>query len=176
MMHMLPFRSARRTTAAATVVILLTGLLIWPGGARGQSPALPEGLLSQVSGRRAYEHILELSQRIGPHVAGTPEDKTAGTYIARQLAGDGYAVDWQAFPFPFFVVHAVALTVPSAPGLTLHPHPMLYAPSTRDGGLTAELVNIGLARPDDIRGKSLAGKIALIQRGDMTFREKASNA
>ena len=174
MPHTRPFHSHRR--AMATVIaLLLTVPLIRPGAVSGQSPTALDGILSQVSGQRAYRHIVEIAQRIGPHVAGTPEDRMAGEYIARQLSGDGYVVEWQPFPFSYFVVRAVALTVPSSPALVLHPHAMLYAPSTPDGGLTAELVDVGLGRPDDIRGKSLAGKIALIQRGGMTFRDKASN-
>ena len=174
MPHTRPFHSHRR--AMATVIaLLLTVPLIRPGAVSGQSPTALDGILSQVSGQRAYRHIVEIAQRIGPHVAGTPEDRMAGEYIARELSGDGYVVEWQPFPFSYFVVRAVALTVPSSPALVLHPHAMLYAPSTPDGGLTAELVDVGLGRPDEIRGKSLAGKITLIQRGGMTFRDKASN-
>ena len=174
MPHTRPFHSHRR--AMATVIaLLLTVPLIRPGAVSGQSPTALDGILSQVSGQRAYRHIVEIAQRIGPHVAGTTEDRMTGEYIARQLSGDGYVVEWQPFPFSYFVVRAVALTVPSSPALVLHPHAMLYAPSTPDGGLTAELVDVGLGRPDEIRGKSLAGKIALIQRGGMTFRDKATN-
>ncbi|HKV43425.1 MAG TPA: M20/M25/M40 family metallo-hydrolase, partial [bacterium] len=132
--------------------------------------------LSQVSGRRAYEHVLALSQRIGPHVAGSPQDRPSGAYIARQLEGDGYAVEWQAFQFPFFGVRAVALSVPSAPTVVLHPNAMVYSPSTVDGGIAAEVVDVGLARPEDVRAKPPAGKIALILRGGMTFAEKVKNA
>src|SRR5437016_8375028 len=148
---------------------------VWPGAVTGQAAALPD-VLSEVSGRRAYEQVLALSQRIGPHVAGTPEDRTSGEYIARRLTDDGYAVEWQEFQFPFFAVRAVALTVPASPSVALHPHAMLYSPSTDDGGITAELADAGIGRPEDIRGASLAGKIALIQRGSILLREKAQNA
>ena len=175
MPHARQFLLGRRATATV-VALVLTMALIRPGAVLGQSPPALEGILSQVSGQRAYQHILEIAQRIGPHVAGTPEDRRAGEYIARQLTGDGYAVEWQAFPFSFFAVRAVTLAVPSSPALVFHPHAMLYTPSTPDGGVTAQLVDVGLGRPDDIRGKALAGKIALIQRGGATFRDKASNA
>jgi aminopeptidase YwaD len=146
-----------------------------PGRVPGQT-ALPAELLREVSGARAYQHVLALSQRLGPHVAGTPEDRTSATYIARHLESDGYAVEWQAFQFPFFGVRAVGLTVPSQPVLTLHPRAMLYSPSTPPGGITGDLVDVGIGRPDDVRGKPLAGKIALIARGTLPFRDKAMNA
>jgi aminopeptidase YwaD len=161
--------------AAATVTVAVAVSLPPPGAGASQTVAFAD-LLSQVSGRRAYEHVRELSQRIGPHVAGTLEDRTSGVYIAGQLARDGYAVEWQAFQFPFFAVRAVALTMPSQPSLDLHPHTMLYSASTPPGGITANLVDVGLGRPEDLRGKSVAGKIALILRGSSTFAEKARNA
>jgi len=148
-------------------------MLLSPAAAPGQAAVSP--LLSQVTGARAYGHVLELSQRIGPHVAGTPEDRTSGAYIARQLANDGYAVEWQAFPFPFFAVRAVAVEVLSHPAVAVHPHAMIYSPSSPSGGITADLVDVGLGRPEDVREKALRGKIALILRGTLQFREKASN-
>ena len=157
------------------VILALIVLLTAPGSVPGETP-LPSDLLREVTGPRAYEHVLALSQRIGPHVAGTPEDRTSAVYIATQLARDGYAVEWQAFQFPFFGVRAIGLTVPSSAALSLHPAAMLYSPSTPPGGITADLVDVGIGRPEDIRGKSLAGKIALIARGTLPFRAKAMNA
>lgn len=168
-MRLRRFRAFGRTAALILVVAA-----VWPGAVAGQAPAFPD-VLSAVSGRRAYEHVLALSQRIGPHVAGTPEDRTSGEYIARRLTDDGYAVEWQEFQFPFPVDRS-ALDIPSSPSVALHPHAMKYSPSTAYEGITAELADVGIGRPEDIRGKALAGKIALIQRGTILFREKAKNA
>lgn len=56
-------------------------------------------------------------------------------------------------------------------------------PSSAFGGtkevltpVTAELVYVGLGKPEDFLGKSLAGKFAFIQRGEITFVEKVKNA
>src|SRR5439155_25180261 len=118
-----------------------------------------------VSGRRGYAHVLTVSERSGPHVAGPPEDRTSDEYIARRLTDDGYAVEWQEFQFPFFAVRAVALTVPASPSVVLHPHPMSYSPSTAEGGLTAELADAVIGRPEDIRGAPPGRPIALSQPG-----------
>jgi len=157
--------------AAATVAVLL----FWAAPVPGQAVVHPE-LLAQVDGARAYAHVLALSQQIGPHVAGTPEDRTSAAYIAGRLSEDGYAVEWQAFPFPFFAVRAVTLGVLSHPGLALHPRAMLYSPSSPADGITANLVDIGLGRPEDARAAAPAGRIALILRGTLPFREKVRNA
>lgn len=172
----------RRWTAAfggpkARTGILILALvlsLLAPGRVPAQT-APPAAPLQELSGSRAYEHVVALSQRIGPHVAGTPEDRITATYIARQLESDGYAVEWQAFPFPYFGVRAVELTVPSNATLALHPHAMIYSPSSPAGGITAGLVDVGIGRPEDLRGKPLAGKIALVARGSLSFRDKATN-
>ena len=160
-------KSLGRAAAALTAVVALAA----PPGA-----AAPQALLAQVSGRRAYQHVLALAQKIGPHVAGTPEDRTSAAYIADQLTQDGYPVEWQAFPFPFFAVHAVHLTDPSAPAAVWHARAMYYSPSTPPGGLTAGLVDAGLGRPEDFTRAAVSGKIALIERGGLRFREKAENA
>ncbi len=134
-------------------------------------------LLSRVSGARAYQHVLALAQKIGPHASGTPADRTSAEYIAGQLSRDGYLVEWQAFSFPFFEARSVALSVPPALQLALHPRAMEYSPSTSAGGLTASIVEAGLGRPEDLARAVATGKIALIERGGgLTFQQKAQNA
>ncbi|MGL6175035.1 MAG: M20/M25/M40 family metallo-hydrolase [Cellulosilyticaceae bacterium] len=50
-----------------------------------------------------------------------------------------------------------------------------YSNST-NGVLEGEVVDCGLGTPEDVQDKDLKGKIALIQRGDITFSEKIENA
>ncbi len=162
----------RRANAAIILALVLP--LLTPGHVPGQ-PAPAPAAVQAVSGARAYEHVLALSQRVGPHVAGTPEDRTTATYIARQLESDGYAVEWQAFPFRYFGVGSIELVVPSQPTLLLHPQVMIYSPSSPAGGITTGLVDAGIGRPEDMRGSPLAGKVALVARGTLSFRDKALN-
>jgi aminopeptidase YwaD len=155
---------------AAAVLTAALFLAVPPGA------AAPGALLAQVSGRRAYQHVLALSQKIGPHVAGSPEDRTSAAYIAAELTHDGYAVEWQAFSFPYFAVRAVTLTVPSDPAVSWHARVMYYSPSTPAGGIAAGVAEAGLGRPEDFSGAAVSGKIALIGRGGLRFQEKAENA
>jgi len=158
--------------AAVLASVLPPSLLAAAAGAPAQA-----ALLGQVSGARAYQHVLALSQKIGPHVAGTPADRTSAQYIASQLRRDGYPVEWQAFPFAYFKVISVALTVPSAPSLALRPRAMEYSPSTPKSGMTAPVADGGLGRPEELAAAPVSGKIALIARGGgLTFRQKAENA
>lgn len=165
------FRTAGGFAVAAVVAALV-------GAAAGG--AAPQGPVARVSGERAYQHVLALSQKIGPHPGGTPEDRASGEYIASQLTRDGCTVEWQQFTFPYFHVRRVALTVPDG-GAALHPRAMEYSASTPEAGVSAELVDAGLGRPGDFGGQAAAGvpmrgKIALVRRGEMTFRQKAENA
>ena len=178
-------RTMRQTSRAARVaaiapvitMMVLSGPVITapPAGAAAAPPAP----VARVSGERAYQHVLALSQKIGPHPAGTPQDRSSGEYIAAQLTRVGDAVEWQPFTFPYFGVRRVALTVPDGPAL--HPRAMEYSPSTGEAGLTAEVVDAGLGRPGDFGGQAAAGvalrgKIVLVRRGELTFRQKADNA
>ncbi|SRR5579871_1413515 len=138
--------------------------------------ASQEALLSRVSGQRAYQHVLALAGKIGPHVAGTPEDRTSGQYIAAELARDGYAVSWQPFTFPYFAVRTVSLAVTSGPALSLHPRVLQYSGATPAGGLAAEIYVAGLGRPEDFAGGAASGKVAVIERGGATFKAKAEAA
>lgn len=163
-------RSLVLLAAAALASVPPPGLLAPAAGAPAQA-----ALLGEVSGARAYRHVLALSQKIGPHMAGTPVDRTSAEYIAGQLARDGYPVEWQAFSFTYFNVRAVALMVPSAPSLALRARAMEYSPSTPQGGVTVAVVDGGRGRPEDLA--AVSGKIALVERGGgLTFRQKAENA
>ncbi len=69
----------------------------------------------------------------------------------------------------------VGLTVASPSTLALHPRVMLYSPSSPPDGITAQLIDVGIGRPEDVWGKALAGKIALIARGTLPCQQKAMN-
>ena len=179
----MPIRRIARAGAIAAAVAVAATLTLWGPAASwapaGPVPAGQQTPVARVSGERAYQHVLALSQKIGPHPAGTPQDRESGEYIAAQLTRDGYAVEWQPFMFQYFAVRRVALTMPGGPAL--HPRPMEYSPSTPEKGLTVEVLDAGLGRPGDFAGQTaagvgLSGKIVLVRRGELTFRQKAENA
>lgn len=63
----------------------------------------------------------------------------------------------------------------SAVGLpTITGNMMEFTPNYEEGQL--EVVYVGLGKPGDFTGKDVTGKIALIQRGEISFREKSVNA
>jgi subtilisin family serine protease len=65
-------------------------------------------------------------------------------------------------------------TAPGDPAL-LTPIPMQFTIATDADGETAPLAFAGLATDADVASLDLTGKIALIQRGSITFKEKVEN-
>lgn len=53
---------------------------------------------------------------------------------------------------------------------------MEYSATTPQPGLTADLLFAGLGRPEDFVGQDFTGKIALIERGGLSFQDKVRNA
>lgn len=149
-------------------VILLSALIAT--AALGQSPP-------RASGQAVLTHIAVLSQQIGPRPAGTPADARAADYISGELRRLGYTVERQTFPFRFFEeTRPPQITVISPVGATLRPVTLLYSASTPRDEVEGEVVAAGLGRPDDFRDKPVAGRIALVERGEVFFRDKVANA
>lgn len=59
---------------------------------------------------------------------------------------------------------------------TLEGIPMEFSPATSASGITATAQYAGLGFPEDFTGANFNGKIAVIQRGSITFGEKVTNA
>lgn len=167
---------SRRTTllrlAIPAAVLALAAVAV---AAPATAPTLPAA-----SAQLAVEHTAVLSQQIGPRPAGSPNDVRGADYLAEQFRRLGYTVERQRFPFRYFEeVRAPSLTITapaaaSAAG-SVRAVTLEFSASTPEAGTEAELVPVGLARPQDLAGRNLDGKIALAERGQIPFREKAAN-
>lgn len=133
--------------------------------------------LPSASPTEAFQHVLVLSQQIGSRPAGTPAYERATEYIAQQLERYGYTVERESFPFRFFDETRPPVLTTLAPARTdLHPFTLVYSAPTPTEGVEGELEPAGLGREDDLRGKRLDGRVALIERGQIFFRAKVANA
>lgn len=119
-----------------------------------------------MSGARAYEHVQAL---IGPRVAGTPGEIEARDYIERRLKLYGYDVEIQEFPFDGTRFRTSTLEVNSD----------LFGATALSGSPTARasgtIVEAGIGRLSEFPA-TVAGEIALIERGELTFTQKVENA
>lgn len=139
--------------------------------------AAPSQTLPQASATAAIQHVQVLSQQIGPRPTGSAADARAADYIAEQFRRFGYAVERQTFPILFFdELSPPTVTVTAPQAATLRALALIFSAPTPAEGLDAELVDAGLGREEDLQGRRLEGKIALVQRGEVRFSIKVANA
>ncbi len=127
---------------------------------------------SLISGDQAYRHVLALAQDIGSRPAGSDAERQAAQYMSQQLITYDYQTEEQQFTFGYYVETAALEVLAPAP-LSLNPRPLRLSGG---GEVTAELVPAGLGRPQDFPPEGLKGRIALTERGDLSFSEKVTNA
>lgn len=132
------------------------------------------GAPAEDAGARAWSHVAALAA-LGPRVAGSAAERRAAEYVAAQLRAAGYHVELVDFPFPYFETRQVALEVTSPVRLRLSPRALAYSPST-GGPLVAPLVVAGRGLVEDFQEVDARGKVALVERGGITFLQKAENA
>jgi len=126
-----------------------------------------------VSGDRAYDHVVALAEDIGPRAAGSGAETEAADYIAAQLASYGYQPVIEPFEAEYYVEQASLLEVLSPEAITIEPRALRLSAS---GEATGELMAAGIGRPDDFPSGGVAARIALLERGELTFSEKVANA
>lgn len=116
----------------------------------------------------ALAHVRALSVDIGIREAGTGGEREAATYLLRHYEAAGYDAELQPFDFAGQLtadVHIGASALDDA-------RPMAGSVAATASG---PLAYIGLGRSVDIAG-SLAGHIAVAERGEIAFGVKAQNA
>lgn len=128
------------------------------------------------SGEAAFAHVQHLAGTIGPRVAGTASERQAAEYLAAQFRQFGYQVDLHAFRFPYFEARRVELQQLGAASRPVQAVAFFYSAPTVSGGLEADVVHAGLGRPSDYEGRQVTGAVALVERGAITFGDKAANA
>ncbi len=128
-------------------------------------------LLKKIDGEKIYQNIDYLSKV--PRVAGTVSEENAVHYIKEQFESYGYEVEIQ--PFTFY-----GYTPPTTIELSVESQQGEYAPRaftySVSGNVTGELVDAGLGKKEDLQDHDLTGKIALVERGEISFSEKVLNA
>lgn len=134
---------------------------------------------------KVFQAVADASD--GNRAAGTPGHERSARYAARVLADAGLRVDFERFTFPYREVLAERLTLlPAEAGgaeREIPVHAMSYTGDTGAEGLTAPLVHVtahgaggaGCAA-EDFAGRRVAGRVALVERGDCTFAAKQANA
>jgi aminopeptidase YwaD len=123
----------------------------------------------------AFGYLTQLVEELGPRESSTEQEKEAAEFLKSQFASFGYSVELQPFTVQRFLLEESGLSVELG-----NPNPEKIEASPLSGSgageVSGELAPVGLARPEDIPEAGLAGKIALAERGLITFGEKVRNA
>ncbi|MBM3129805.1 MAG: M20/M25/M40 family metallo-hydrolase [Chloroflexi bacterium] len=123
---------------------------------------------------RALEHARMLAQTIGARVAGSENVARAGDFIAQEFARYGYAIETQAFTFESWEDRGTRVQITAPETRALEARPLQLSPA---GSVEAELVAVsGAGNESDFARVNAQGKIALVQRGTLSFSDKARNA
>ncbi|CAH0345357.1 M20/M25/M40 family metallo-hydrolase [Bacillus sp. CECT 9360] len=118
-----------------------------------------------------YNTIADLSKT--PRVAGTESEYKAVQYIKKKFESYGFKTEIQEFKYIGYTPPTnIELSVADYDG-TLAPKPFTF---TVNGDVSGELVLAGKGKREELQTVDLTGKIALIQRGEITFGEKVLNA
>ena len=117
---------------------------------------------------RAFSYLSEMSEDLGVRTSGTDLEHAAAQFLVGRLEELGYSPEVQEFSWdsPTASLDLASLEPGSLDANTLT--------GTAGGQATAPLVLVGLAKPEDIPAEGLDGKIALIERGEITFGSKVA--
>lgn len=166
------YRKTMAAVLAAGLAISVNGISAYipaqAQSATASSTAFDNKIIKKISADNMYNTIATLSAQ--PREAGTEGELIGAQYIKSQFEQYGYETELQPFP----IYEAIRNNVSGAlevNGASLNPY---VFSGSYSGEVTAEIVHVGLALagqvPDNVKGK-----IALIERGSITFVEKLQN-
>lgn len=121
-------------------------------------------VIKDINVENMYNTIEYLSKE--PRVAGTDSEVRAVDYIKSEFENLGYDVEVQPFPLYEFKSEASIMIAEKE----FDEEPRAFSGSA-SGKVEAPLVYVKKALPEEV-GDDVKGKIALIERGDITFVEK----
>lgn len=175
-------------TALATPLLLAASP--HPGRPASHDPGkeaakLSRELVRNASARDAYKHLQQFQaiadSTEGHRAAGSLGHDASAAYVYLQLQRAGYKVSYESFRFTYTETLAEKLAVVSPTPRDVTIKAMTYTPSTKEGGLTAQLVAVPVddttgCEAADYAAADFTGKIALIKRGGCSFAEKQAAA
>ncbi|WP_369793270.1 PA domain-containing protein, partial [Halobacillus sp. BBL2006] len=129
--------------------------------------AFDNKIIKKINADRMYNRIALLSET--PRQAGTEGEDNAVKYIKSEFESYGYETELQ--PFQFVADWNEGTSTISINGTDFYGDVHTFHGSV-DGDVNGPLVYVGLAKEVN---EDLDGKIALIERGEISFYEKVQN-
>lgn len=130
---------------------------------------VPTTSVIEFSGEKALAHARELVVTVGVRAAGTDGERKAADYIQNYFQSLGLVTTRPIFDFTSYDDRGSNLTYQD---VTLKGNGVNASSAGKASGIIADT---GLARNGSVAANSLLGKLALIERGELTFSEKVAN-
>jgi aminopeptidase YwaD len=154
---------------------LISVLLWFPTACAVRTKSVGEVILSpsvaQTTNSNRTLADIEALVNLGPRVTGTPVMEKASTYLVNEYRKAGYVTEVQTFTYSKFRDNGSHITIngETIKGTALN--------GTISGNFNAPLVVVpNYGRKADFASANVAGSIAIVQRGEIRFSEKAKNA
>ena len=118
----------------------------------------------------AFGYLTELAVDVGVRESGTDLERAAAEFLTAKFEELGYGPEVQEFSWDSPSA-SVSIGTPAVEELEAN-----TLSGTANGASAAPLAFVGLGKPEDMPAEGLAGKIALIERGEVTFGSKVAQA
>ena len=118
----------------------------------------------------ALGHNERLVRELSPRQSATERELKAAEFLAKEFGALGYSTEIQPFEVERILAESSSLSIADG---TQPPIEVAPLRGSAWGSATGPLVDVGQAGDGDLPEESLDGKVALIQRGGITFQEKA---
>ena len=117
----------------------------------------------------AFGYLRELAEGLGPRESSTAEEKAAADFLAATFTELGYSPSLQEFEETSL---EASLTMDAPVGWGEDAPRASPLTGSSPGNISGFVEFVGLAREEDIPEEGLEGKIALIERGEISFGSK----
>ena len=122
-------------------------------------------------GAATMETLTFLTNEFSPRTSGTEEEVAAAEYLRGEFAALGYEASIQPFEVRSISPYGRLLTVDEPEEMDIRAFPMWM---TAVGVVTGQVVDVSKALADEVPSEGIEGKIALIERGEISFDEKVT--
>lgn len=131
----------------------------------------------EFSGERMLDTIKLLSSKDNARITGFEGESAAANYLVDQFTSFGLDVSQQSFPIKAYVCDFLDLRVTTdSDRLITEAKALSYSAATPEGGITADVVPMGMGAESDYDEQDVKGKIVLMQRGGEYFYIKTARA
>ena len=117
----------------------------------------------------SWAFLQMLTNEFSPRESATDEERVAADFLVSELEALGLEAVLQPFTVEVLDRDVPVLSIDGPEELDLGGIPLRLS---AEGRVTGALVDVGLAFPEDVDPDRLRGKIALVQRGTLTFQAK----